>query len=138
LGGAQIHDFNAGIRNDGLFWTIVLDPEDVEVDLDSGTATVEVEDLHIQDYGNLENGITGDGAPPVPAIVSYRVQWSVAGAVNHFNNAAQEYIGDFRYGTAQIQYQIRTGDFDIVSAPLADSSTIAAQLGQESNGSFYT
>jgi len=137
LGGAQIHDFNPGIRSDGLFWTIVLDPEAVGVDLADGTATLEVEDLHIKDYGNLENGITGDGGPPVPAVVSFKVQWTAAGAVNHFDNAAQKYRGDFRYGTAQIEYRIRTGNFDIVSAPLADSTTIAAQLGQESNGSFY-
>ena len=136
-GTPQIHDFNPGIRNDGLFWTIVIDPEAVEVDLAAGTATFEMEDLHIKDYGNLENGITGDGAPPVPAIVSFKVQWTAGGAVNLFNNAAQKYRGDFRYADAAIEYQIRTGDFDIVSAPLADSTTFVAQLGQESNGSFY-
>jgi hypothetical protein len=138
LGGAQIHDFNPGIRSDGLFWTIVLDPETVGVDLTAGTATLEVEDLHLaKDYGNLENGITGDAGPPTPAVVSFRVQWSAAGAVNHFDNPAQKYRGDFRDAAAQIEYRISTGDLDIVSAPLADSSTIVAQLGQESNGSFY-
>jgi hypothetical protein len=137
LGDAQIHDFNPGIRNDGLFWTIVIDPGAVEVDLAHGTATYEVEDLHIWDYGNLENGITGDGPPPAPAIVSFKVQWTGAGAVNHFDNPAQKYRGDFQYATAQIEYQIHTGNFDIVSAPLANSTTEVAQLGQESNGSFY-
>jgi hypothetical protein len=137
LGGAQIHDFNPGIRNDGLFWTIVIDPEAVGVDLTNGTATLELEDLHVKDYGNLENGITGDGAPPVPAVVSVKVVWTASGAVNHFDNPAQKYRGDFHSATAQIQYEIRTGNFDIVSAALSDSSTIAAQLGQESNGSFY-
>jgi hypothetical protein len=137
LGGAQIHDFNPGIRNDGLFWTIVIDPEAVGVDLTNGTATLELEDLHLKDYGNLENGITGDGAPPVPAVVSVKVVWTASGAVNHFDNLTQKYRGDFRNATAQIEYEIRTGNFDIVSASLANSSTIAAQLGQESNGSFY-
>jgi len=99
-----------------------------------------VEDLHIKDYGNLENGITGDGAPPVPAVVSFKVQWKTTpnSSVSSFNNLAQKYRGIFITGaTAQIEYQIRTGDFDIVSAPLAASTTAAAQFGQESNGSFY-
>jgi hypothetical protein len=36
-----------------------------------------------------------------------------------------------------MEYQVRTPDFDITSAPIADSTTVAAELGQESNGSFY-
>jgi hypothetical protein len=97
-----------------------------------------VEDLHIADYGYLENGITGDGRPPTPAIVSFKVQWTASGSPVHFDNPAQKYRGDFFTGaSAQIEYRIRTGDYDIVSAALAASTTEAAQLGQESNGSFY-
>jgi hypothetical protein len=38
---------------------------------------------------------------------------------------------------AQMEYKIRTVDFDITSAPLADSTSAAAEHGRESNGSFY-
>jgi hypothetical protein len=36
-----------------------------------------------------------------------------------------------------MEYKIRTVDFDITSAPLAASTSLAGELGQESNGSFY-
>jgi len=137
LGGAQIHDFNPGIEQNGLFWTVILPTDAVQVDLDAGTATLAVDDLHIQDYGNIKNAITGYAGPPVPAVVSFTVQWTATGGVNNWSNAAQQFRGAFRNALAQIEYTIRTVDFDITSAPLADSTTVAAELGQESNGSFY-
>ena len=73
----------------------------------------------------------------MPSVVSFRVQWTASGLVNNFNNAAQKFRGLFRNATAQMEYKIRTVDFDITSAPLADSTTVAAELGYESNGSFY-
>jgi hypothetical protein len=73
LGGAQIHDFNPGIRQNGLFWTAFLPAGNVQVDLHAGTATLEAHDLHMKDYGDIENAITGDGDPPVPAVVSFKV-----------------------------------------------------------------
>jgi hypothetical protein len=122
---------------DGLFWTVILPAEDVQVDLNAGTATLEADDLHIKDYGNIENALTGYAGPPVPSVVSFKVQWTATGGVNHWNNAAQQFRGEFRNAMAQIEYQIRTVDFDITSAPLAESTTVAAELGLESNGSFY-
>jgi hypothetical protein len=137
LGGAQIHDFNPGITQSGLFWTTILPAGDVQVDLDAGTATLEVEDLHLKDYGDFENSITGYAGQPVPAVVSFKVQWTATGGVNNRNNPDQKFRGEFRDALAQIEYKARTVDFDIESAPLADSTTEAAEFGQESNGSFY-
>ena len=120
-----------------MFWTVVLDPGTVQVDLAAGTAVLEVHDLHIKDYLDFENSITSYLGQPVPSIVSFKVRWTASGAVNHFNNAAQKFRGTFRNATAQIEYSIRTVDFDIESGPLASSTTFVAQVGQESNGSFY-
>ena len=96
-----------------------------------------VNELHIKDFLDFENSITGYLGQPVPSVVSFRVQWTAIGAVNNFNNATQKFRGTFRNATAQLEYRIRTVDFDIESAPLAASTTLAAELGQESNGSFY-
>jgi hypothetical protein len=97
-----------------------------------------VEDLHIWDFGNIENAITGNGAPPNRARVSFTVKWTASGASTHFDNPSQKYRGDFFTGaTAQIEYEVHTGDFDIVSAPLGASTTLLAQLGKESDGAFY-
>lgn len=89
------------------------------------------------DYGDLENAITGEAGPPIPSVVSFKVEWTATGGINNWDNAAQQFRGEFRDALAQMEYQVRTVDFDITSAPLADSTTVSAELGRESNGSFY-
>jgi hypothetical protein len=112
-------------------------PEDhVDVDLSTGRATIEVVDLHMQDYFDLVNAVVGGGPRPVPSIVSYRVEWTAAGAVNEFDNVAQQFRGEFRNAFARMEWSARTADFDFVSA-IATSTTDAAQLGSERNGTFY-
>ena len=59
-GAPQLHDFNPGITQNGLFWTVVLPSDAVQVDLSAGTATLEVHNLHLQDYFTLENALTGN------------------------------------------------------------------------------
>jgi hypothetical protein len=55
----------------------------------------------------------------------------------------QKFRGDFRDASAYIEYSGRAGDFEFQSAPLASSTTVvfenrlAAEIGRESNGSFY-
>jgi hypothetical protein len=138
LGGAQVHDFNPGVEQNGLFWTVILSPDAVQVDLTAGTASLEAHDLHMKDYFDFENSVTGYlGQTPAPSVVSFRVEWTAGGPVHNFNNAAQKFRGIFRDAAAKMQYQIRTADFDIASAPLAASTPLAGELGQESNGSFY-
>jgi hypothetical protein len=113
-------------------------PEDhVRVDLSTGRATIEVQDLHMKDYVDLVNAVVGGGPRPVPSVVSYRVEWNATGAVNEFDNVAQQFRGEFRNASAQMEWSARTVDFDFVSAPIATSTTDAAQLGSERNGAFY-
>jgi hypothetical protein len=133
----QVHDFNPGITQNGLFWTSIARLDQVAVDLTSGRATMEVRNLHMKDFFDLENATVGGGEPPRPAVVSYRVEWTAAGPVNAFDNIAQQFRGQFRNAGAQMEWSARTPDFDFVSAPLATSTTDAAQLGFERNGSFY-
>lgn len=91
----------------------------------------------MKDYFDIVNAVVGGGAPPAPSVVSYRVEWTAAGAANVFDNAAQQFRGVFRYASAQMEWSARTPDYDFVSAPLATSTTDGAQLGAERNGSFY-
>ena len=113
-------------------------PDDrVRVDLSTGRAVVEVRDLHMKDYIDIVNAVIGGGPPPVPSVVSYRVEWHAGGPVNAFDNVAQQFRGEFRTAAAQMAWTARTPDFDFVSAPLASSTTDAGQLGSERNGAFY-
>lgn len=107
------------------------------VDLSAGLATIEVHDLHMKDYTDLANALIGGGPQPVPSTVSYKVQWTTTGAPTEFDNVEQQFRGVFRDAAAQMEWTARTVDFDFESAPLATSTTDAAELGSEANGSFY-
>jgi hypothetical protein len=88
-------------------------------------------------YFTGENAILGNMGQPTPAVVSFQVVWTATGGVNVFNNTAQQFRGEFRNAEAHMEYSGRAGEFRFQSAPLGDSTTVAAELGQESNGSFY-
>jgi len=115
----------------------VVPADTVEVDLDAGTATLDVHDLHMKDYFTFENSILRNIGQPIPAVVSFKVVWNAVGGVNEFNNAAQQFRGEFRDASAQIEYTGRAGVFEFQSASLASSTTDAAELGRERNGAFY-
>jgi hypothetical protein len=107
------------------------------VDPSAGTATLEVDALHIKDYYTFENSLLGNLGRPTPAVVSFTVVWNATGSVNQFDNPTQQFRGDFRNASGQIEYSGRAGDFEFQSAPRASSRTDAAELGRESNGAFY-
>jgi hypothetical protein len=97
-----------------------------------------VRDLHVRDDYTFENSLLGNlGQPSTPAVVSFEVVWDAAGDVNVFDNAAQQFRGEFRNASAHMAYSGRAGEFAFTSAPLADSTTVAAELGRERNGLFY-
>jgi hypothetical protein len=91
----------------------------------------------VKDYFTFENSLLGNIGRPSPAVVSFEVVWNAAGEVNVFDNAAQQFRGEFRNASAHMEYSGRAGDFKFQSASLASSTTVAAELGRESNGSFY-
>ena len=133
----QTHDFNPGNTQSGLFWTTVIEPESVHVDPGTGTAVYELRDAHPKDYITFENAILGNGPSPRPAVVSFKVQWTATGAVQNFDNPTQKYRATVRDASAQMEWSARSDDYEFQSAPLASSMTDFAQLGEESNGSFY-
>jgi hypothetical protein len=93
--------------------------------------------LHLKDYFTLENSFTGNSGVPTPAVMSFKVVWNATGSVNHYDNPDQQFRGDFRNASGQIEYSGRAGEFEFQSAPLASSTTVEAELGRESNGLFY-
>ena len=93
--------------------------------------------MHMKDFHDFENSILENGAAPTPSVVSFTVRWTATGGVNHFVNPSQQYRGDMRDAMAQMEWTARSGIYEYTSAPLATSTTDAAQIGTESNGSFF-
>ena len=133
----QIHDLNPGISQSGLFWTTVVASDSISVDLESGVATIQLESVHLFDYTSLANAFLGGGPQPVPSVLSFKVMWDCTGTPTHFDNPAQQFRGDFKFGTAQMEWSARIGGLEYQSDPLSASSSSYAQLGNEQNGSYY-
>jgi hypothetical protein len=137
LGDAQVTDFNPGIRNNGLFWTTVVDDRAIDVNRAAGTATFRGTNMHMPDFHDFQNSILGNGESPTPAVVSFTVRWTATGTVEVFNNDTQQYHGDMRPATAQMEWSASSGIYEYRSKPLSTSASVFAQIGTERNGSFY-
>ena len=120
-----------------MFWTTVVADDAVHIDLDAGTASLSIDDMRQKDYFTFENAILGNGDTPAPGRVSFTVRWTAVGATIEFDNLSQRFRGRFRTAIAQMDWSGRAGDFEFRSAPLETSTTDAAELGEEHNGSFY-
>jgi len=125
------------VAQNGLFWTTVVSDDAVDVDLAAGTATLRGDGMKMKDYHDFENAILGNGDPPKQSSVSFTVRWRATGPVAVLDNEVQRFRGRFRDAEAKMEWSATSGQFDYRSAPLEDSRTEAAQLGEESNGFFY-
>ncbi len=89
-----------------------------------------------KDYFDLKNALFG-GIPASRGRVSFNVQWTPEGNPVEVDNPVQKHRAVVRSASAKMEWSARTVDYDFQSAPLATSTTDAAQLGRESNGSYY-
>ena len=133
----QITDFNPGIRQNGLFWTVVMDDRDVTVDPAAETATLRGRNLHMKDFHDFENSQLLNGERPQPSVVSFTVKFTATDGATEFVDAPHEYRGDLRPAMAQMDWTARSGTFDYTSDRLETSTTDLAWLGTESNGSYF-
>jgi hypothetical protein len=146
MGGAQIHDFNPGIKPDGLFWTLALPDNSVTINPGKGFASMAATDVSVNDYHTFANAISGGGpgipGPSDPAKVSFTVVWSgVNSRVNVKNTASPldggGFAGEFVRNGAQMVWSATVKDLQLVSDPLATSASAFAEIGHERNGVFF-
>ena len=94
-------------------------------------------DVHVFDFHDIVNALFGGGPAPVPAIVSFKVEWSGVDDRVAIMNPANGFAGEYVRGQAQMEWTATSGDFRYVSAPLSTSSSGFAELGHERNGSYF-
>jgi hypothetical protein len=137
----QIHDLNPSTFPPvGLFWTIEVPDDSVEVRLGKGSATLQASDVPIFDYGTSINALFGGGPAPVAGSVSFTVVWSGVNQRVNIRNADPEFggfAGEFIRNKAQMEWTATVGDLTFVSDQLATSSSEFAEIGHERNGSFF-
>ena len=140
--GAQIHDLNPSPSPPfGLFWTIAIPRDGIDVDFDDGLATMEADDVPIHDYGNIANALTGAAGKGTPGTVSFKVRWSGVNERLEIRNTDPIYggfEGEFVRNAAQMEWRATVGNLVFTSARLATSSSSFAEIGHERNGSFFS
>ena len=139
--GAQLHDLNpSSFPPTGLFWTIEIPGDGIQVNLGKGVASMEADDVPILDYGNILNALFGGGSAPTPGSVSFTVTWSGGDERLKIRNTDPVYggfAGEFIRNAAQMEWAATVGDFTFDSAPLSTSSSAFAEIGHERNGGFF-
>jgi hypothetical protein len=138
----QIHDLNPSTFPPlGLFWTIELPEDSVEVEFGKGRASLRGFDVPVFDYGTVINAVFGPPPSPLPTgTVSFKVVWSGPGQRVNIRNTDPTYggfSGEFIRNKAQMEWTATVGEYTFVSDPLATSSSSFAEIGRERNGSFF-
>jgi hypothetical protein len=129
-----------------LFWTVAVPPESVEIDLDDATASLRVTDVAVTDAHDVANaltngkGLTNPPIPPiapVPATVSFAVQWSGVVSQAKVTNLASHFTGEFIETIATIKWSASQASFHFVSEDPNPARNFYSVIGHERNGVFF-
>ncbi len=131
----QIHDFNPGIAPSGLFWTIRVPDESIEVDFEDARASIDLTDVEVADYHDVVNALKH--GPSVPSDVSFHIRWSGVKKRVHLRDTQNEYDAHVIEDSATIGWSASREDFKFVSDPANTSTTVYAEIRSERNGEFF-
>jgi hypothetical protein len=129
-----------------LFWTIPIEPNSLQIELEEGRASMHMVDVPVPDTHDLANNLTnGHGltnppiAPiaPVPATVSFDVKWSGVISRAAIVNEAQNFKGDFVKTGSTIKWSAAQNGFFFESEEPNPARNVGAVFGSERNGVFF-
>ena len=110
----QLHDWEPGIGDDGLFWTIPIAAGMVDADPASGAAIMRGKSVKVNDFHDFFNAIGFGDIPPLPARVDYEVRWHGGGERVHVDDPVFGFAGDYVTGPATIAFTARNDHGDVV------------------------
>lgn len=136
----QLHDFNPGIADNGLFWTIPIGNGMVDADPATGEARFRGQSVKVDDYTSVPDAIFGGGPTPVPSRVSFDVRWNGHGDTVHIRDTAFGFVGDYVTGVATIAFTAFNEHGDVIyqSDPTGQSNGLPPAVGSERNGVFFS
>src|SRR5262245_2203026 len=123
-----------------------LHPNSVEVQFNSARASMHAEGLSVPDAHDLANslthgqGLASMGIPPiapVPASVSFDVQWFGEIDRGTVVNEAQNFRGDFIKTGSTIKWSSVQDGFSFESEDPDPTRSFGATIGREQNGVFF-
>jgi hypothetical protein len=135
----QVHDWEPGIEDSGLFWTIPIGDGAIDVDPSTGTARLRGQSVKVTDYHDFFNAVLGGGPTPLPSRVSYDVRWAGAGASQTIRDSTFGFVGDYVPSTASISFVAMDDHGSVIytSDPDGQSNVGQPAVGTERNGVFF-
>lgn len=134
----QVHDWEPGIADNGLFWTIPVAPGMVDVNAATGAARFVGRNVPVPDFHDFFNAV--GGGPSVPSRVDFEVTWTGAGVAQHVADAAFGFVGDYVPAEARIVFTAANDGSPVVYRSDPDttkqSSPAPPVVGSERNGRF--
>jgi len=113
----------------GVFWTVRIPTDSVNVNFGAGRATMSVQNLQIPDFGTIGNALSG-GSPTGHAVVGFSINWS--GVTERFQNRQESlptpFAGSFIKNTAKMRWTAVEAGKTMIGLQKSTSVTI---LGHE-------
>jgi hypothetical protein len=140
----QVHDWEPGIADSGLFWTIPISPGSIKADPSSGKARFRVEALKIGDYHDFFSAVSG--GTPLPSRVSFDVEWAGGGTPVQLRDETFTFEGVYVPGPATISFVASDDGSGITYSSVADGQynpTLEQggagdpAVGTEQNGRYF-
>src|SRR6266851_4227491 len=135
VGTGQVHDFNPGIRESGLFWTQPVSEDALEVDLAGGTATLALDDLDEEDYQNLLKALL-DGRSDFASLY-LEMRWKAMVERMNVTDSVHGFTGRYQISAVQIEWSAKAPHFEFVSDPAGTTTNVSSVIGRERNGIFF-
>ena len=132
-----MHDFNPGILPDGLFWTVQV-PEDA-VEIRDNTVTVKLKNVPVVD------NFTFLPIPPstnIPALTSFEMSYTRSGTPRHVEPTSTDpaspfnWAGEMWQAAGSVTFSVVYQDGSFAVQGNANSAGFFGELGKERNGSF--
>ena len=131
-----MNDFNPGIQPSGLFWTVAVPDDSVDVHPGAGTARFALSDFATRDFVTIRNSI--QGGPSDPAVVTFEMIWSGQGeSVVQTDGASFSFDSVISSVTVAWSAQNEATGLRFVSDPATTSQSEFAAVGHEKNGVFF-
>ena len=142
---SQLHDFNPGISETGVFWTMPVPPDSAAMNLGKGEAAFCLSDAQMPDMGDLLTATWGGGAvdglgmplsPVFASTVSVEARWFDGGSKETLEDEVNQFRYVHRVTDARIKWRsIRRGAmFESDEGPQVVDY---AAIGKERNGVFF-
>jgi hypothetical protein len=118
----------------------------IAVDLDNGVASLRMDNVPVTDAHDLLNNLTGGHGfanppippvAPVPAAVSFDIEWSGIISSARIVNETQNFRGNFVQTGGTISWSANQAGFTFTSEPPNPARNFYSVIGHEQNGVFF-